>query len=397
MMPLYLGMVQRPFHHLIRFAEFCNVENDEQMKRVFTNQIPGDGNVRVLLYGNVGDGEKVDSGRVVTELMELAAAYGKIDVHIHSKGGDVFSGIAIYNALRTVQADVTIYIDGLAASIAGIIALCGKPLYMNKYARLMLHRVSGGSWGTADDLRRAADVAEELEKDLASMIAGRCKMPVDEVKSKFFDGEEHYISAAQALDMGLIDGIIDTGDKLSDNVSNTELYNYYMNRLNEPQNHNDMAFIDELKKRPSFSNMGTEDEMLRHITTMENQAAKVPALEAKVTELTNKLAENQKTAHQAFLNQAVAEGRLTQEQVPVFMNLMVSDEENTRKAVEAMPKKGTTRAVNFLQTGGAAGGTESYFQNKTWDEIDKDERLAELKANYPDLYNQKFNAKFGSK
>lgn len=396
-MLLYHGIVQMPFHHFIRFAEFCNRENNGQMKRVFTNQIPGDGNVRVLLYGNVGDGEKVDSGRVVTELMELAAAYGKIDVHIHSNGGDVFSGIAIYNALRTVQADVTIYIDGLAASIAGIIALCGKPLYMNKYARLMLHRVSGGSWGTADELRRAADLAEELESDLASMIAGRCKLPVDEVKARYFDGGEHWISAAQALDMGLIDGIVDTGDKLSDNVSNTELYNYYMNRLNEPQNHNDMAFIDELKKRPSFSNMGSEEDMLRHITTMENQAAKVPALEAKVTELTGKLAENQKTAHQAFLNQAVAEGRLTQEQVPVFMNLMASDEENTRKAVEAMPKKGTTRAVNFLQTGGAGGGASTELTNMTWDQIDKAERLAELKEKYPELYNQKFNEKFGSK
>lgn len=364
------------------------------MKTVFTNQITENGKVRVLLYGNVGDGKKVDSGRVVAELMELAAAYSKIDVHIHSNGGDVFSGIAIYNALRTVQADVTIYIDGLAASIAGVIALCGKPLYMNKYARLMIHRVSGGSWGTADELRRAADLAEELENDLAAMIAGRCKMSVEEIKSRYFDGSEHWISAAQALDMGLIDGIVDTGEKLSDNVSNTELYNYFMNRLHEPQNHNDMTFIEELKKRPSFANMGTEEEMLKHITTMENQAAKVPALEARVTELSNQLAENKKTAHQAFLNQAVAEGRLTQEQVPVFMNLMASDEENTRKAVEAMPKKGTTRAVNFLQTGGAAGGASTELVNMSWDEIDKAERLEELRNQYPDLFQQKFNEKF---
>ena len=85
---------------------------------VFKNQIPGDGKVSVLLYGNVGDGQKVDSGRVVAELMELAAAYGKIDVHINSKGGDVFSGIAIRNALQSSQADITIHVDGLAASLS---------------------------------------------------------------------------------------------------------------------------------------------------------------------------------------------------------------------------------------------------------------------------------------
>ena len=53
--------------------------------------------------------------------------------------------------------------------------------------------------------------------------------------------------------------------------------------------------------------------------------------------------ESKKTAHQAFLNQAVAEGKLTKEQVPVFLNLMMADEANTRKAIEEMPKKGTDR------------------------------------------------------
>lgn len=363
------------------------------MKKVFANEIPGNGTVSVLMYGNVGNGEKVDSERVVTELMELAAAYGKIDVHIHSKGGDVFSGIAIYNALRTVKADITIYIDGLAASIAGIIALCGKPLYMNKYARIMLHRVSGGSYGTADELRKAADIAEELENDLANMIATRCKMKPEDVKAKYFDGQEHWISAQEALSMGMIDGIIDTGESLSENATNTEVYNYFMNRLNlEPQKQRDMDFINELKKRPSFANLANEDDMLKHITTMEYQAAKVPALEAKVTELTNQIAESKKTAHQAFLNQAVSEGKITKEQVPTFLNLMLADEANTRKCIEEMPKKGTVKVEDILHVQGSA---KNDLANMSWDEIDKAERLAELKNQYPEMYKQKFNEKFG--
>ena len=106
----------------------------------FFNTIPGDGEVAILLYGDVGDGQKVDSGRVVSELMALQAQYDKIDVRINSNGGDVFSGIAIYNALRTSKADITIYVDGVAASIAGIIALCGKPLYMSPYTSVPLKR-----------------------------------------------------------------------------------------------------------------------------------------------------------------------------------------------------------------------------------------------------------------
>lgn len=388
----YLFIVKCKIYCLSYYCQFCIVKNCK-MKQIFKNKIPSDGKVNVLLYGNVGDGERVDSARVVAELMELAAAYSSIDIHIHSNGGDVFSGIAIYNALRTVQANITIYIDGLAASIAGIIALCGKPLYMNKFARIMLHRVSGGSYGTADELRQAADLAEALENDLTAMISQRCKMTAQEVRERFFDGQEHWINAAEALQLGLIDGIVDTGENLSDNATNTEVYNYLMNRLQEPQTPKNMLF-DELKKRPSFSNMGTEEDMLRHITTMENQAAKVPALEAKITELTNQITASKKSAHEAFLNQAVAEGRLTKEQLPVFMNLMMSDEENTRKAVEAMPKKAAVRVENVLIPGGVPA---TDLANMSWDEIDKAERLAELKEKHPELYKNKFNEKFGNK
>lgn len=115
-----------------------------------------------------------------------------------------------------------------------------------------------------------------------------------------------------------------------------------------------------------------------------------------VKELTDQIAESKKTAHQAFLNQAVAEGKLTKEQVPVFLNLMMSDEANTRKAIEEMPKKGTVRVEDILQTGGGAGGAgKNDLVNMSWDEIDKAERLAELKNQYPELYKQKYNEKFG--
>lgn len=363
------------------------------MTKIFTNQIPGDGRVAVLLYGVVGEGQKADSARVVAELMELAAQYSKIDLHINSQGGDVFAGIAIYNALRTVQADVDIYIDGLAASIAGVIALCGRPLYMNKYARIMLHRVSGGSWGTAEDLRTAADAAEQMEASLAEMIANRCKMTAEEVKTRYFDGKEHWINAQQALGMGLIDGIIEEAPyTLPADATNEEIYQFTNRLLTEPQNQENMALIEDLKKRPSFANMSTEDQMLQHITTLENQAAKVPAMEARIAELTNQLNEQKKASRTAYLNQAVSEGRITAEQVPTFLNLMEADEVSARAAIDSMPKRGTTKIEDVLHMGGT-GNTD--LANMSWDQIDKAERLAELKATNPELYQKKFNEKFG--
>ena len=75
------------------------------------NIIPGRGEVTILLYGDIGDGGKVESGRVVSELLALQRTYSRIDVRINSNGGDVFSGIAIYNALKTSSADITILLQ----------------------------------------------------------------------------------------------------------------------------------------------------------------------------------------------------------------------------------------------------------------------------------------------
>ena len=95
--------------------------------------------------------------------MEAERVSRRIHVRINSNGGEVYSGIAIFNALRHSQADIRIYVDGIAASMASVIALCGKPVEMSKYARLMLHSVSGGCYGNKQDLQRCMEEIESLE------------------------------------------------------------------------------------------------------------------------------------------------------------------------------------------------------------------------------------------
>lgn len=70
-----------------------------------------------------------------------------------------------------------------------------------------------------------------------------------------------------------------------------------------------MAFIDDLKARPSFKNATTEEQLMAEIARLENSAAKVSALEGKVAELTAQIAESRKAAHTALLDQAVTEGK----------------------------------------------------------------------------------------
>ena len=378
----------------VRFFSLILPKNQNTVQKKFFNIIPGDGEVAILLYGDVGDGQRVDSGRVVAELMALQTQYSKIDIRINSRGGDVFSGIAIYNALRTSKADITVYIDGVAASIAGIIALCGKPLYMSPYAKLMLHAVSGGTWGNASELRQMAEVMENLQGDLASMIAGRCGMKKDEVLAKYFDEKDHWISAQEALSMKLIDGIYDMDDEAVNAGSTDEIYTYFNNRLQlRPQNKDkEMALLESLKGIPSFANLADENAVLAHVRELENKAAKADALTQAVEGYKKKLQDVEDKEIAAVVDKAVAERRITTEQKDNFMALMKTDRENTEKLLASMKAQPSRRFVDVYSEN---GGTPTTLADMSWDELDKAGKLSELRNADLSAFKSKYKEKFG--
>lgn len=382
-------MIKKRFASEAFYADIC-IKNDVKMG--FFNTIPGDGEVAILLYGDVGDGQKVESGRVVGELLELQSRYSKIDVRINSKGGDVFSGIAIYNALRTSTADITIYVDGVAASIAGVIALCGKPLYMSPYAKLMLHSVSGGTWGNASALRRMAGVMEELQDDLARMIATRCGMDAKAVSARYFDERDHWISAEEAVEMKLADGIYDmpSADGKAPSTAE-EIYHYFNNRLQErPQNDKEMGLIDQMKKMPSFKDANDEQDIIDRVRELENKATKADALEKANKAYKEKMEAAEAKETEAVLDKAVADGKITKEQLPTFRALMTSDRKNTEALLAGMRPQRRMRAAEYIDTDGKGG-----IADKSWDELDKAGKLSELKAADKSLFMAKYKEKFG--
>ena len=180
----------------------------------------------LLLYGEISDegGEgRIASRDIVNELMYLDNNYDNLNIRINSIGGDVYPGIAIFNAIRQCRSNVTIYIDGIAASIAGVIALCGKHVEMSRYARMMLHNVSGGCYGNKQDLRDMISTIESLEDTIAEIIGERCGKDRDEVKETYFDGADHWLKAEEALQLGLIDAIYDV-EPVPEGSSTDDIY-----------------------------------------------------------------------------------------------------------------------------------------------------------------------------
>ena len=93
---------------------------------------------------------------------------------------------------------------------------------------------------------------------------------------------------------------------------------------------------------------------------------------------------------EAFLNQAVAEGKITKEQLPAMTSLMNSDRENTEALINSMKPSTGARAIDFIDQNG-----KSDFEGKTWDQLDKENRLAELKAQNKQLFCKLYKDKFG--
>lgn len=96
-----------------------------------------------------------------------------ISVRINSPGGEVFDGVAIYNALKTHKATVTVSVDGLAASAASFIATAGDKVIMQRGAQMMIHDAAGMAFGNAETMRTLADLLDRLSDTIAGLYADR--------------------------------------------------------------------------------------------------------------------------------------------------------------------------------------------------------------------------------
>lgn len=165
----------------------------------------------ILIYDRIGESffdDGVTAKGFVEELKAISAS--QINLRINSPGGSVFDGYAIYNALRRHPATITAYVDGMAASIASIIALAGDEVVMAENALFMIHDPSMLAMGTADDMRKAADLLDKVGGQLVDTYAERTGMDPDDIRDAM--AAETWYTADEALDAGFIDQVGDRQD-----------------------------------------------------------------------------------------------------------------------------------------------------------------------------------------
>lgn len=179
---------------------------------------PQTDNASLLLYGPIGEGlgeAGVTAARVASELATVKAS--RLDVFINSPGGDVFEGLAIHAQLKRFAAaghEVTVHVDGLAASAASFVAMAGTSVLTAPGAMWMVHRASAAAFAAgnasdmqqhAEDARELAALLEKIDGEIAALYAARSGSDVEGWLELM--NAETWLTADEALELGLTDEI----------------------------------------------------------------------------------------------------------------------------------------------------------------------------------------------
>jgi ATP-dependent protease ClpP protease subunit len=166
------------------------------------------GVTRVDVYDDIGDGSWwADTLSAKDFAAQVAGVKGGLEVHINSGGGEVFDGIAIGNAIRAHKGPVTTVVDGLAASIASVIAQAGQERVMQAGSMLMIHDASTFEYGNADELAKTAQTLDQVSGNLADIYAERCGGTAAQWRDAM--KAETWYTADEAVAAGLADRVGD--------------------------------------------------------------------------------------------------------------------------------------------------------------------------------------------
>ena len=187
---------------------------------------------------------------------ELMSGSGDITLWINSPGGDVFAASQIYNMLMDYKENVTVKIDGLAASAASVIAMSGTKVLMSPVSQIMIHNPMTVAIGNADEMSKAIDMLSEIKESIINAYELKTNLPRDEI-SKMMDSET-WMNARKAVELGFADEIMYTEkDQNSEKISNSYIFsrmavtNKLIDKLkskNQAKNQNEIT-VESLKKR----------------------------------------------------------------------------------------------------------------------------------------------------
>lgn len=161
----------------------------------------------IKIHGEIGGWWDGISAKEVMAKLSSVPDGEEINVSIHSTGGDMMDGLAIYNALKMHDSKVIVTIAGLAASSASVIAMAGDEIKIPENAYIMIHNPWGYVSGESKDFEDAASLFRQFETTCAKVYAGRSGKDVEEIHAML--DESTWLDGARAVEMGFADTVVD--------------------------------------------------------------------------------------------------------------------------------------------------------------------------------------------
>lgn len=377
----------------------------------------------IIINGYIGAWDDNNAKDFLKEFNKLVKSYKVIDIRIlNSGGGSVFEGNAMISTIRQSEATVNVYVDGFAGSMAANIAISGNRLEMSKVAKIMFHKATGGVIGDSEDLRSAANLLEDIEKDIIEMLAEKTGENKKYFKDEFFSGTDKFLNAKEAEDLKISDA---TYDKPEEKKSTTEDENNILiqtrmfdiaTKTNTNLNNDDMETIKSPKMFNIFLGINenaSEADMFKEVqrisvaneslkTEVTDKVAEVEALTKSNGVLKDELKgyktqaeDSRKDKIELLLSGAVEAGKITEDSKDDYRNIAELDAkgfEYLKKVIEKLkPYQSVSKHIDPTLT---SKETEERKDWK-WDEYHKKGLLPEMKISDPDLYKELFKAKFG--
>lgn len=167
----------------------------------FSITAKADGAAEIAIYDEIGYWGV--SAKAFRDELKALGDVKTIAIRIHSPGGDVWDGLAIYSLLAAHKARKVVHVDGMAASMASIIAMVGDEIEMAENAWMMIHNPVSFAGGDSDELQKAAELLARTKSQLAGIYAKRCGLPEEDVVA-LMDAET-WMTADEAVAKGFAD------------------------------------------------------------------------------------------------------------------------------------------------------------------------------------------------
>ncbi|MEL3904452.1 MAG: ATP-dependent Clp protease proteolytic subunit [Treponemataceae bacterium] len=359
----------------------------------------------VKFYGNIG-GWFTD-GYGFSEILEAVEedGYKDLTIRLHCFGGSVFEGNVIYNALQRSKLNITIVIDGVAASMGCFILPAIENVEICENAFGMVHRPSSFAGGNADDHRNSAKLLDSMETNFAKRISERTGMSEADVRAKWLDGGDHWLNADEMVQYGFASKIVpataknikDLDKEIVVNMGVENVFDRFAAHLNTeiPINKNKKQ-MDKNALIAAFS--------LEGVTAESSEADILKAIQAKFAGLQNKITELENAAKakieaeiNALLN-AQPEGSFTDNERATLKEI------GEKAGVEALAValKKTAQSAATVPSIAAmiqdAKGSDAGAVTKDWDWYQKNDpkALEEMPKKNPEAFQKLYKAKYGA-